>query len=463
MTTPFGAPMREHFLFDTNFKNLNHGSCGTYPRAVQTALHQHQHSAEARPDLFYRITRGQGIDESRRVVAKLLNIPVNECVFVKNATTGVATVLRNLVFQKGDAVVYFDTIYGAVEKNVHSIMESSPVTTRKVEYVLPLSHEDLVKRFRDVVSRARGEGLNVKVAVFDTIVSVPGVRFPFETLVEVCREEGILSLVDGAHGIGHIPLDLGTLRADFFTSNLHKWLFVPRGCAVLHVPLRNQHLIRTTFPTSWGYIPPPSSGEITPTATQGKSAFEYLFEYISTTDDTPWLCVPAAMKFRTEVCGGEDRIYAYLETLAREAGDIVARALGTEVMQEPGLKEGEASQLRRCGMATVRLPIAVSSSSSSDAGSGNGGGAVMRVQGEDGSSYLRIQASLVAAVSIWFRDTLFDKYETFVPVFQHGGWLWTRLSAQVYLEKEDFEWLGGVLRECCERVEREVGVSSAKL
>ncbi|GMG04155.1 unnamed protein product [Aspergillus oryzae var. brunneus] len=435
MTTPFGAPMREHFLFDTKFKNLNH------------ALRQHQHSAEARPDLFYRITRGQGIDESRRIVANLLNIPVNECVFVKNATTGVATVLRNLVFQKGDTVVYFDTIYGAVEKNVHSIMESSPVTTRKVEYALPVSHEDLVKRFQDVVSHARGEGLNVKVAVFDTIVSMPGVRFPFEALVEVCREEGILSLVDGAHGIGHIPLDLGALRPDFFT--------------ILHVPLRNQHLIRTTFPTSWGYIPPPSSGEITPTTTQGKSAFEYLFEYISTTDDTPWLCVPAAMKFRTEVCGGEDRIYAYLETLAREAGDIVARALGTEVMQEAGLKEGEASQLRRCGMATVRLPIAVSSSS--DAGSGRGGDAVMRVQGEDGTSYLRIQASLVATVSNWFRDTLFEKYETFVPVFQHGGWLWTRLCAQVYLEKGDFEWLGGVLRECCERVEGEVGVSSAKI
>ncbi|KAE8415960.1 pyridoxal phosphate-dependent transferase [Aspergillus pseudocaelatus] len=457
MTTPFGAQMREHFLFDTNFKNLNHGSFGTYPCAVQTALHQHQHSAEARPDLFYRITRAQGIDESRRIVANLLNIPVNECVFVKNATTGVGTVLRNLVFQKGDAVVYFDTIYGAVEKGLYSVMEASPVTTRKVEYQLPISHEDLVSRFRDVVSCARAEGLNVRVAVFDTIVSNPGVRFPFEKLVEVCRDEGILSLVDGAHGIGHIPLDLGSLRPDFFTSNLHKWLFVPRGCAVLHVPLRNQHLIRTTYPTSWGYIPPPSSGEITPTVTQGKSAFEYLFEYVSTTDDTPWLCVPAAMKFRTEVCGGEDRIYAYLETLAREAGDIVARALGTEVMQEPGLKEGETSQLRRCGLATVRLPIAVSSAT---AASGNGGGAVTRVQGEDGTSYLRIQSSLVSTVSTWFRDTLFDRYETFVPVFQHGGWLWTRLSAQVYLEKEDFEWLGGVLKECCDRVEREVGVSA---
>ncbi|GAB1191069.1 hypothetical protein APSETT444_000238 [Aspergillus pseudonomiae] len=455
MTTPFGHPMREHFLFDANFKNLNHGSFGTYPRAVQTALQQHQQASESRPDHFYRIARPQGIDESRRLVAKLLNIPVNECVFVKNATTGVGTVLRNLAFQAGDAVVYFDTIYGAVEKGLHSLMEASPVVARKVEYQLPVSHEELVRRFRAVVRRARDDGLNVRVAVFDTIVSMPGVRFPFETLVSVCREEGILSLVDGAHGIGHIPLDLGALRPDFFTSNLHKWLFVPRGCAVLHVPLRNQHLIRTTFPTSWGYIPP--NQVTTTTTTQGKSAFEYLFEQTATTDDTPWLCVPAALQFRAEVCGGEDRIYAYLESLGRSAADIVAHALGTEVMQEPGLQTGEVSQLRGCGLATVRLPIAVAD------GDGDGANANARVSGEDGtSSYLQIHSSLVPTVSTWFRDTLFEQYGTFVPVFRHGGWLWTRLSAQVYLEKSDFEWLGGVLRECCERVEREV-VGLAKL
>ncbi|OGM40688.1 aminotransferase family protein (LolT) [Aspergillus bombycis] len=453
MTTPFGHPMREHFLFDANFKNLNHGSFGTYPRAVQTALHEHQHASEARPDHFYRIARAQGIDASRRMVAELLNIPVNECVFVKNATTGVGTVLRNLAFQTGDAVVYFDTIYGAVEKGLHSLMESSPVAARKVEYELPIRHEELVRRFRDVVRRARDEGLNVRVAVFDTIVSMPGVRFPFEALVRVCREEHILSLVDGAHGIGHIPLDLGALQPDFFTSNLHKWLFVPRGCAVLHVPLRNQHLIRTTLPTSWGYIPP---GQVTTTTTtQGKSAFEYLFEHVATTDDTPWLCVPAALQFRREVCGGEDRIYAYLEALGRSAADIVARALGTEVMQEPGLQEGEVSQLRRCGLSTVRLPIAVAAGDAANAT------AVTRVSaGEDGTSYLRIHSSLVSTVGTWFRDTLFDQYNTFVPVFQHGGWLWTRLSAQVYLEESDFEWLAGVLKECCERVETEAGLSA---
>ncbi|KAJ5168488.1 L-cysteine desulfhydrase-like protein lolT1, partial [Penicillium canariense] len=441
--TSFGKPMLKHWLFDPSYKSLNHGSFGAHPAAVNDARRTFLDLADRRPDPYIRKQHTELLDEARRGVAEILNAPKEECVFVKNATTGVATVLYNLNFQAGDVVVYFEPVYDAVEMGLVSLQEHSDLKTRKVSFQYPITEDELERRFREVVQKTRDEHLNVRAAVFDTIVSNPGVRFPFERFTAICREEGILSVIDGAHGIGQIHLDMSTLQPDFFITNCHKWLYTPRSAAVLYVPKRNQHLIRTTVPTSWGFIALPDSPETISSilqdanAVKTKTPFEELFEFVATSDDSAYLCVPAALKFRREVCGGEDAIISYCINLANEAADAVAAILGTDVMQEADLKPGETSNMRQCAVTTVRLPIAVADGGSTVSG------ALVTIRPED-----------APRVFGWIQETLMAKYDTFVPVFRHGPWLWTRLSAQTFLEKSDFEWLGGILRELCEKVAR---------
>jgi selenocysteine lyase/cysteine desulfurase len=233
------------------------------------------------------------------------------------------------------------------------------------------------------------------------------------------------------------------------TDPFSRWLYTPRSAAVLYVPKRNQHLLRTTLPTSWGFIPGTDSPATRASVLQDanavktKTPFEELFEFVATSDDSAYICVPAALKFRQEVCGGEDAIISYCTNLANEAADAVAAILGTDVMQEPDLKRGETSNMRQCMMTTVRLPIGVA-----DDGS-NVPGALITVNSEE-----------AARVFGWIQTTLMEKHDTFVPVFRHGPWLWTRLSAQIFLEKSDFEWLGGILRDMCDKV---AGKEYAKL
>lgn len=217
----------------------------------------------------------------------------------------------------------------------------------------------------------------------------------------------------------------------------HRWLYTPRSSAILYVAPQNQHLIRTTHPTSWGFVPlsAPEAGAaaLTGQPNTGKTRFETLFEFVATSDDSPYLCVPEALEFRERVCGGEENVYAYLDKLALEGGDVVAEILDTEVLQENGVT-GQDSRFRRCSMVNVRLPLKLK----------------VTKEGEgDGLSEEEIQS-----VMRWLGETFVREYGTFVPVFRYGGALWTRLSAQVYLEKKDFEWLGGVLLEVCKRVMR---------
>lgn len=139
-----------------------------------------------------------------------------------NATTAINIVLRDLRFEEGDVIIYFDTIYGACEKVIFFIAETTPAEAVKVEYMYPLSDEELVGKFRDVVEGLKKEGKRPRIAVFDTVASMPGVKMPYAQLSKACKESDVLSFVDGAHGVGQLDLNLPELDFDFFVSNCHK-------------------------------------------------------------------------------------------------------------------------------------------------------------------------------------------------------------------------------------------------
>lgn len=185
-------------------------------------MRSYQDQSEAHPDHFIRYNYPKLLDESREAISKVLNAPVETLVFLPNATTGTNTVLRSLTFAPDEYILYFSTIYGACEKTVEYIKETTPAKSVKVAYTYPVEDDWLVEEFKRKVAEVERAGGKVKIAVFDTVVSMPGVRMPFEALTAACKEAGVLSCVDGAHGVGHVELDLAGLDPDFFVSNCHK-------------------------------------------------------------------------------------------------------------------------------------------------------------------------------------------------------------------------------------------------
>lgn len=221
---PFGKAMRKaHFNFDEDYIPLNHGSFGTYPTSVRNRLQVCQRAAEARPDTFIRYELPLELDASREAVASFLKISSEEVVFTPNASTGINVVLRSLRYTKSDVIVYFSTIYGACEKTVEYLCESTSVEGEKIVLEYPMTNENVVKKFEETLVWLQSEGRKAKLAIFDIVSSLPGVLVPWERLVQSCKNHNVLSLVDGAHGIGHIHLEhLGEVKPDFLVSNCHK-------------------------------------------------------------------------------------------------------------------------------------------------------------------------------------------------------------------------------------------------
>lgn len=89
----FGRSLRDSdFLFDRDYRNLNHGSFGTIPVHIQNRLRHYQNLHERRPDQFIRYDFPTLLDENREAAARLINAPsTDEVVFVANATVGLNT------------------------------------------------------------------------------------------------------------------------------------------------------------------------------------------------------------------------------------------------------------------------------------------------------------------------------------------------------------------------------------
>jgi selenocysteine lyase/cysteine desulfurase len=210
-----------------------------------------------------------------------------------------------------------------------------------------------------------------------------------------------------------------------------RWLYVPRGCAVFYVPVRNQEYMRTTLPTSHGFAPFSVPGvKKIPTPIPGtgvKSAFVHKFEFMATIDASPYLCIPAALAYRKSL-GGELAIMEYCSNLAKTAAKHAAKTWGTEIL------ENSTSTLGNCCMSNIRLPLSFSS-----------------IQGLASAAGVQIEG-LENVVREWISKLLVDEYHTFIIVRWYAEGFWVRFSGQVYLEVSDFEWGTKILSEVCERV-----------
>lgn len=400
-------------------------------------LRKYQDQNFGAPDRFTRYEFPKLLDESRVALAKLVNAPVETVVFVQNATLGVNVVLNNMVWDDDgkDEIIFFSVIYGGCGKTIDFMIDRSKglVSKREIEIVYPLEDEEIVARFRAAIEASRAEGKRPKIALYDTVVSQPGVCFPYEEITKACHELGVLSLIDGAQGFGMIPLDLTKLDPDFFTSNCHKWLHVPRSCAGLYIPVRNQHLIVSTMPTSHGYVPKAGARWNPLPQDPNKSPFVRNFQFVGTLENSPYATVKDSIEWREKFLGGEERIMAYLWKLTKEGGKKTADILGT------GLIENSKGTLTNNGMANVYLPVKMT-------------GGIDKAYNESGTTFIpeKDAQKFVA----WVLARQMDEYKTFIPLIQHGGKYYARLSAQVYLDVDDFEWAGRMLKDLCERAGR---------
>ena len=263
---------------------LNHGSFGACARPVFDEYQRLQRDMEHQPVTWLQREADDRLAVARTALADFVGCADDEIVYFPNPTTAINMVAKSLQLEPGDEVLTTDHEYGAMDRTWRVVCAAAGARWVKVPLPLPIvSIDDVVER----VWAARTE--RTRVLFISHVTSATAMRFPVDELVRRARAAGILTIVDGAHVPGQLPLHLADLGADIYTGACHKWMCGPKGSAFLYARRDVQHLLRPLV-VSWGWEAEAPSA----------STFVDHHEWQGTRDLSAFLATPAAIDWTRE-------------------------------------------------------------------------------------------------------------------------------------------------------------------
>jgi len=394
-TIPTPAELAARWSLDPGVVYLNHGSFGACPKAVLAEQARLRERIELQPVQFFDRDLEGLLDAARRELARFVGARPEDLVFVPNATTGVNAVLRSFPFEPGDELLTTDHEYNACRNACDFVAARTGARVVVARVPFPTAGPDeAVQSILSHVTR------RTRLALFDHVTSPTAVVLPAERLARELAAAGVLTLVDGAHAPGMLDLDVDGIGAAYYTGNCHKWLCAPKGAGFLWVRPDLRNGVRPTVISHGANAP-----------VRDRTRFWLEFDWVGTVDPTAVLCVPEAIRFLGSlVPGGWPAVRERNRALALAARSVVAQALGVPL---PCPDEMVGS------MAALPIPPAP--------------------PGPPGS----------ALYADPLQERLLADWGIEIPIIR-----WpaaprrlVRLSAQLYNSIEQYEALGGALRE----------------
>jgi isopenicillin-N epimerase len=289
---------------------LNHGSFGACPTAILEKQNELRARLEREPVDFLVREAPALYAEARAALGAFVGADADDLAFVPNATAGVNAVVRSLAFAPGDEILTTDHAYGACKRTLDYVASRTGARVVAASVPFPLRDEE------EVVSAVLSAVTSrTCLAMLDHVTSPTALVFPIEKLVAELAARGVDTLVDGAHALGMLPLQLSRLGAAYYTGNAHKWLCAPKGAAFLHVRRDRQKGLHPVT-ISHGYA-------------GGEARFRDEFDWTGTIDPTPALTIPFCIEYLGGlVPGGWPALMERNRELALRARGIFLERLG---------------------------------------------------------------------------------------------------------------------------------------
>ncbi len=240
----FWAKVRREFLVSDELAYLNSGTLGPMPKSVfYTVVDGYRAIATDPGRENSRQTKAQEV--LRDKLAAFVNADLGEVALTRNTTEGMSFIANGLDLKSGDEVLCsFHEHPGGLEPWKVKARRHG-VVVKELPFPIPTPDPaDILNLFEDAIT-PRTRVISVSHVTFPT-----GCMLPVRELAALARPRGILTVIDGAHAIGMLDLDMQDLGADFYASSPYKWMGAPVGTGFLFLRRESQERVWPTVVTS---------------------------------------------------------------------------------------------------------------------------------------------------------------------------------------------------------------------
>ena len=171
------------------------------------------------------------MNECRETLAGFIGCgQVGRLSFCFNCTDALNLAIKG-VLRRGDHVVSTLLEHNSVLRVLEELRRAGQIEVTLLE---PRGHFVEPEQFERALKR------NTRLAVVTQASNVTGALQPAAAICRAMKRQGVLSLVDGAQAIGHLPVDVRDLKCDLYAFPGHKGLLGPQGTGGLYAvcPLR---------------------------------------------------------------------------------------------------------------------------------------------------------------------------------------------------------------------------------
>lgn len=276
--------LASQFLLNSDITFLNFGSFGACPKPVFETYQKLQLELEREPIQFIAFKGPAQLKKSRQALAEYVHCDADDLVYVTNPSYAINIIAKSFKLNAGDEILSTNIEYGALDRTWKYYCNKAGAKYVRQPITLPLtSKQKIVDEF------FAGLTQNTKAIFISQITSTTALILPVKEICDKAKQHGLITIVDGAHVPGHIPLNITELNADIYTGACHKWMCTPKGSSFLYVKKELQHLFDPLV-VSWGYE----------SAAPSNSQFIDYHQMQGTRDLSAFLSVPAAIQFLQE-------------------------------------------------------------------------------------------------------------------------------------------------------------------